>query len=104
MDERSGCTLGEPIVGNGVTGHSHIGPLRQPVCLLTQLTDISLIIPRTNYIVDVYIWSAATALAAATVVRSLFGAIFPLFASQMYENLGTHWASTVVGFIALALA
>jgi hypothetical protein len=59
---------------------------------------------RTNYIVDVYIWSAATALAAATVVRSLFGAIFPLFASQMYENLGTHWASTVVGFIALVLA
>ncbi|KAK8854610.1 hypothetical protein IAR55_003349 [Kwoniella newhampshirensis] len=57
-----------------------------------------------NYIIDVYLWSAASALASATVVRSLFGAAFPLFATQMYEKLGTQWASSVLGFIALLMA
>lgn len=31
-----------------------------------------------NYIIDVYLFAAASALAATTVVRSLFGAIFPV--------------------------
>ncbi|WVQ72033.1 hypothetical protein IAR50_001577 [Cryptococcus sp. DSM 104548] len=57
-----------------------------------------------NYIIDVYLWSAASALAAATVVRSLFGAAFPLFATQMYEKLGTQWASSLLGFLALLMA
>ncbi|OCF32686.1 polyamine transporter 1 [Kwoniella heveanensis BCC8398] len=57
-----------------------------------------------NYIIDVYLWSAASALAGATVVRSLFGAAFPLFATQMYEKLGTQWASSLLGFLALLLA
>jgi len=57
-----------------------------------------------NYIIDVYLWAAASALAATTVVRSLFGAGFPMFATQMYEKLGTQWASSLLGFIALVLA
>lgn len=57
-----------------------------------------------NHIIDSYLWSAASALAACTVVRSAFGAGFPLFASQMYAHLGTQWASSVLGFIALVLA
>ncbi|WVR09419.1 hypothetical protein IAU60_006486 [Kwoniella sp. DSM 27419] len=57
-----------------------------------------------NYIIDVYLWSAASALAGATIVRSLFGAAFPLFASQMYAKLGTQWASSLLGFLALLLA
>ncbi|WWC90577.1 uncharacterized protein L201_005513 [Kwoniella dendrophila CBS 6074] len=57
-----------------------------------------------NYIIDVYLWSAASALAGATIVRSLFGAAFPLFATQMYEKLGTQWASALLGFLALLLA
>lgn len=56
-----------------------------------------------NYIIDSYLWSAASALAGSTVVRSSFGAGFPLFANQMYEKLGTHWASSLLGFIALLL-
>ncbi|TYJ53522.1 hypothetical protein B9479_005853 [Cryptococcus floricola] len=56
-----------------------------------------------NYIIDVYLWSAASALAAVTIVRSLFGAAFPLFATQMYEKLGTQWASTLLGFLALLM-
>lgn len=57
-----------------------------------------------NYIIDAYLWSAASALAAATVCRSACGAGFPLFANQMYERLGTHWASSLLGFLALLMA
>lgn len=35
-------------------------------------------------------------------LRSLFGAAFPLFTDQMYENLGIHWAASVPAFLALA--
>ncbi|TFK29161.1 MFS general substrate transporter [Coprinopsis marcescibilis] len=56
-----------------------------------------------NYIVDAYLSVAASALAANTVVRSLTGAAFPLFATQMYESLNPRWASTVLGCIAAVL-
>ncbi|KAH6668518.1 MFS transporter [Halenospora varia] len=55
-----------------------------------------------NYLVDTYVIYAASVLAANSVVRSLFGAVFPLFATYMFKNLGIHWASAVPGFIALA--
>lgn len=57
----------------------------------------------SNYIVDVYLMISASALSSSTVVRSLFGAGFPLFARQMYETLNPRWASTVLGLIALAM-
>ncbi|KAI0739594.1 MFS general substrate transporter [Daedaleopsis nitida] len=57
-----------------------------------------------NYTIDAYLMYAASALSAATVVRSLFGAGFPLFAAQMYHKLSPQWASTLLGFIAVALA
>ena len=41
-------------------------------------------------------------LAANSVLRSLFGAAFPLFTTQMYDNLGIHWASSVPAFLAVA--
>ncbi|KAF5374844.1 hypothetical protein D9758_000398 [Tetrapyrgos nigripes] len=56
-----------------------------------------------NYLIDTYLAMAASALSANTVVRSLFGAIFPLFATQMYEAMGARWASSLLGFIALAM-
>ncbi|KAI1872809.1 hypothetical protein JX265_004814 [Neoarthrinium moseri] len=55
----------------------------------------------TNYIVDAYLGYAASALAASTVLRSIAGAVFPLFTAQMYTSLGIHWASSVPGFLAL---
>ena len=45
---------------------------------------------------------AASVLAANSVLRSLFGAIFPLFTSYMYKDLGIHWASSIPAFLALA--
>jgi multidrug resistance protein len=54
-----------------------------------------------NYLIDAYTIYAASVLAANSVLRSLFGAIFPLFTTQMYDNLGIHWASSVPAFLAL---
>lgn len=57
-----------------------------------------------NYLIDSYTIYAASVLAANSVLRSLFGAAFPLFTSQMYGTLGIHWASTIPAFLALACA
>jgi multidrug resistance protein len=57
-----------------------------------------------NYLIDAYTIYAASVLAANSVLRSLFGAVFPLFTVQMYNNLGIHWASTLPAFLALACA
>lgn len=54
-----------------------------------------------NYLVDTYTIYASSVLAANSVLRSLFGAAFPLFTSQMYANLGIHWASSIPAFLAL---
>lgn len=55
----------------------------------------------TNYLIDAYTIYAASVLAANSVLRSLFGAAFPLFTTRMYDRLGIHWASAVPAFLAL---
>lgn len=57
-----------------------------------------------NYIIDAYLFVAASALAANTVIRSLFGASFPLFATQMFDRLNPQWASTLLGLLAVVMA
>lgn len=56
-----------------------------------------------NYLIDVYLHVAASALAGSTVVRSLCGAGFPLFAGSMYRSLDPRWASSLLGFVALLM-
>ncbi|KAH0838209.1 major facilitator superfamily domain-containing protein [Lanmaoa asiatica] len=51
-----------------------------------------------NYIIDVYLFVSASALAATVVVRNAAGTGFP-----MYAKLGPEWVSSLVGFIALAI-
>lgn len=58
----------------------------------------------TNYLVDSYLMYAASCLAATAVLRSLFGAIFPLFTAQLFAALGVNWALTLVAFLSLACA
>jgi len=55
-----------------------------------------------NYLIDAYTIYAASVLAANSVLRSIFGAVFPLFTSQMYKALGIHWATSIPAFLALA--
>ncbi|KKO97843.1 polyamine transporter 4 [Trichoderma harzianum] len=56
-----------------------------------------------TYILDVYSHVANSALGANTIVRSFFAAGFPLFASYMYHGLGVAWASSVLGFVSVAM-
>ncbi|KIW94645.1 uncharacterized protein Z519_04621 [Cladophialophora bantiana CBS 173.52] len=51
------------------------------------------------FLVDIYLQSAASAMAASTIVRSLVAASFPLAAPRMYKSLGTAWATSVLGFL-----
>ncbi|KAK5069776.1 hypothetical protein LTR64_008040 [Lithohypha guttulata] len=57
----------------------------------------------SNYIVDAYKMYAASAIAGQIVMRSVFGAVFPLFTGYIYEGIGIHWASAVPGFLAILL-
>ncbi|KAI9848414.1 MAG: hypothetical protein M1837_000209 [Sclerophora amabilis] len=56
-----------------------------------------------NYLIDTFQNYAASAVAANTFLRSMFAAAFPLFAYPMFHNLGIPWASSVLGFFAVAL-
>ena len=56
-----------------------------------------------NYLTDAYKVYAASALAAASCCRSLFGAVLPLAGKPMYDALGVAWASSVLGFLSLGL-
>jgi len=64
---------------------------------------LSIFLQALNYLVDAYLMFAASAIAANTFLRSLFGAIFPLFARQMFEGMGIQWAATLLGCIAAVL-
>lgn len=64
---------------------------------------ILIFLPCLNYIIDCYLLFAASALAGNTLLRSAFGAAFPLFALQMFDNMGIKWAGTLLGCIAVAL-
>lgn len=63
---------------------------------------LSLYNPANNYIVDSYQHYAASALAAKTFIRSIWGAAVPLFTIQMYHRLGYQWATSLMAFISLA--
>ncbi|KAH7355047.1 MFS multidrug transporter-like protein [Rhexocercosporidium sp. MPI-PUGE-AT-0058] len=56
-----------------------------------------------TYIVDSYTRYAASAVGAATVLRSLAGFGFPLFAPYMYAKLHYGWGNSLLAFIAIAL-
>ncbi|KAI9846206.1 MAG: hypothetical protein M1838_001367 [Thelocarpon superellum] len=56
------------------------------------------------YLIDTYAaLNSASALAANGLLRYLLGAVFPLFTLPMYSRLGIGWATSLLGFIALAL-
>lgn len=56
-----------------------------------------------GYLVDTYAKFAASAIGAATVMRSLAGFGFPLFAHKMYDDLGYGWGGTLLAGMAVVL-
>ena len=57
----------------------------------------------TTYLVDTFMRFAASAVAAVTVLRSLFGFAFPIFAPAMYRALGYGWGNTVLAIAAIGI-
>lgn len=55
-----------------------------------------------SYLSDTYPDYAASVFAGNDLMRSSFGAGFPLFAGAMYRNLGVNWASSTLAFLGIA--
>lgn len=77
-----------PQIGNAVLSY---GSNLIIMCILTYLTDA-------------YGIYAASAVAAAAVLRNLAGAFLPLCGLQLYDALGFGWGNSLLAFIALGLA
>jgi len=56
-----------------------------------------------NYLIDTFQKYSASAVAANTFLRSVMAGAFPLFVNPMFYNLGIPWASSLLGFIAIAM-
>ncbi|KAI8634234.1 major facilitator superfamily transporter [Xylariaceae sp. FL1651] len=71
--------------------------------ILTGFGLLTIFLQALNYLVDAYLMFAASAIAGNTFLRSLFGAVFPLFATYLFNGIGIQWASTLLGAIAAIL-
>lgn len=55
-----------------------------------------------NFLIDTYQLYAASAIAANTILRSVFAAGLPLLARPMFQHLGTGPAMSILGALATA--
>jgi DHA1 family multidrug resistance protein-like MFS transporter len=96
------CTFAAGILMLGWTGYrSNIHWIFPTLSgLLTGFGVMAIFQQLLNYLFDTYFPVAASVNAGASVIRSLFGACFPLFASQMFASLGINYACTVLSGIA----
>jgi MFS family permease len=66
--------------------------------------NVSIFVSAALYTVDTYqAANGASAMAANGLLRYILGATFPLFSVQMYTRLGYGWASSLLGFLTLAM-
>ncbi|KAL9127305.1 MAG: hypothetical protein Q9217_003792 [Psora testacea] len=63
---------------------------------------VQYILTPSTYLTDAYTDYSASAIAASTVLRSLFSAFLPLVGPSMYERLSLGWGNSLLAFIALA--
>lgn len=56
-----------------------------------------------TYLADCYGPFASSALAGQSLCRNLAGTAFPLFTTQMFDDLGYRWANTIFGCIAVTM-
>ncbi|KAK3386678.1 putative MFS transporter [Podospora didyma] len=64
-----------------------------------------IVMPAQTYFVDVFgSQGAASALAANTVVRNIFGTFLALAAPPLYTRLGLGWGNSLLGFLCLGFA
>ena len=59
--------------------------------------------PIQLYLVDAFTVYAVSAVAANTILRSIFGAFLPLAGQPLYNALGLGWGNSLLAFIALVM-
>jgi multidrug resistance protein len=70
---------------------------------LIGISSLFIMMPAQSYLIDIFgSETAASALAALSLSRSLFGAFLPLAGPPLYEALGLGWGNTLLGCIGLA--
>ncbi|KAJ8514115.1 hypothetical protein ONZ45_g8269 [Pleurotus djamor] len=64
---------------------------------------ILLYVSANSYIIDSYSHVAASALAAKTFLRSICGAMIPLFVNQMFHGMGFQYAGLLLALVSVAI-
>jgi hypothetical protein len=64
---------------------------------------LGIFVPCQTYMVDAFLETAASAVAALVCLRCIFGALLPLIGPKVYEALGLGWGNSLLGFILLAV-
>lgn len=97
-----------PMIGTAIFG---IGIMfvfvSNPDTGITLMETLYLIIQQTplvSYLVDAFTTHAASAIAASTIFRSIFGAFLPLAGPPLYSGLGIGWGNTVLAIFAVLMA
>ncbi|KAF2276224.1 MFS general substrate transporter [Westerdykella ornata] len=64
---------------------------------------MGLFAPMQTYLIDAFPTHAASAVAAMTTLRCLFGGLLPLAGPSMFGRLGLGWGNSLLGFIGVAM-
>ncbi|KAF2017158.1 putative MFS multidrug transporter [Aaosphaeria arxii CBS 175.79] len=64
---------------------------------------LGIFVPCQTYMVDAFLTTAASAVAALVCLRSVFGAFLPLIGPKVYESLGMGWGNSLLGFVTIAV-
>lgn len=64
---------------------------------------LGIFVPIQTYMVDAFLDTAASAVAALVCLRCVFGAVLPLVGPTAYQALGLGWGNTMLGFVTLAV-
>ncbi len=108
-DKLTGFTIAALAFAIGLWWFSWIIPPKIPnvhwIISMIALTPIGFAINEMDcvlagYMADNYTIYAASAFASLSLVRTTLSAAFPLFARQMYTNLGANYASSILAAIA----
>lgn len=62
---------------------------------------LGIFVPCQTYMVDAFLSTAASAVAALVCLRSIFGAFLPLIGPKVYGSLGLGWGNSLLGFLLL---
>ncbi|KAL2818601.1 major facilitator superfamily domain-containing protein [Aspergillus granulosus] len=87
------------------TSYSHIPWIAPAISLgMVGAGSVLVVTGVSDYVVDAYSTYAGSAIGAVATGENLFSAFLPLATMRMYSTLGLNWASTLLGFISLALS